>query len=320
MSDGLTKAEITELSQLRPGRLAAGLGGWWLLMVGTLQLGISLGIWAWAVCALLIGCLQNGMILWTHEAAHHNLHRDKKRNDLLGNLLICGPVGVYLAAYRWHHGRHHRHLGDPTEEVELSAYYCIRGRELFAHLGRHLFGVVAFGVIFRRQRNAGDSTRFDPPPPRPPAALAGFAIGNGALFALCALQGAWYLYFLLWVFPLFAIATTISNFRTIVEHQPSSDVCDVGMQHPVPPITRIVEAGRLERFLVAPVGFHYHYEHHLYPGLPFYALPRVRALLTERGHYERHPQVRSKGYLRTIWNLAFSPDYGVRVPPDPKGL
>jgi fatty acid desaturase len=308
---GLTKDEIRELGRINHARVIAELAAFWLALIGLVQLSIWMGLgWSTPLIILLVGCLQNGLILWTHEGAHVNLHRDKATNDFWADLMICGPIGVYLDAYRWHHGRHHRYLGDPNEEIELSAYFCIHGGDLWRHIARHVTGYVAYTVLFRRQRNTGEQTRFDPPPPRSKPAWAGFLVFNASLFLLCALQGAWWMY-AVWAFPLGTLAPMISNFRTIVEHQPSSDVCDTEMDTAVPPITRVLEANWLERVLFAPVGFHYHYEHHLYPGLPYASLSKARKILNERGHFG-DDTVRARGYIATVWKLASRRDYGVR--------
>jgi len=311
MSTLLTKKEITELSQIKHGRWATELAIWWLAVVGMIKVTVMTGLtWYLPLLIVLIGCLQNALILWTHEASHCNLFRDKQRNDWVGDLLICGPLGVTVESYRWHHSRHHKYLGDPTQEIELSAFECIRGAQLLVHLARHMFGVIAYRVIFRRQHHSGEQTPFPPPPPRSMPAWIGFLIGNSALFLMCALQGGWWIYFAAWVFPLFTISILVSNFRTIVEHQPSSDVCDSGTST-VPALARIVTANRLERLLIAPIGFYYHYEHHLYPGIPFVNLPEVRRRLQAKGHYDSEPIVYSKGYVKTIWNLAMTKGYGV---------
>jgi fatty acid desaturase len=66
----------------------------------------------------------------------------------------------------------------------------------------------------------------------------------------------------------------------------------------------MVEAGLLERVLIAPIGFHYHYEHHLYPAIPYHRLSEVRRRLRAIGHYDAPGIVASKGYLRTVVQLA----------------
>jgi len=104
----------------------------------------------------------------------------------------------------------------------------------------------------------------------------------------------------------------MTNFRTIVEHQPSSDVCDTG-RVPVPAITRCVRSHPLERFIIAPVGFYYHYEHHLVPSIPCHRLGELRRLLQARGHFDQPGIVWVEGYLRTLWRLAMTPGYGMRI-------
>lgn len=311
MESPLTREELKELHRIRPLRVRAELFAWWAAVLLVLQLGVTLGLSFWLLpLVVLMGCIQNAFILWTHEGAHGNLHRDRKTNDFWTDLLICGPVGVNVDAYRWHHNRHHKYLGDPTEEIELSAFECIRGGQLWRHVARHLFGVVALRLIFRGKRFT--DSKFPPPPGRTKAAWAGFFAANGVLCLLCALQGVFWMVFILWVFPLFTIAVMISNFRTIVEHQPSSDVCDSGAAK-VPAVTRVVRCGPLERLLICPLGFYYHYEHHLWPGIPYHRLPEVRRLLTERDFYDeaRGDFIYSDGYLKTVWRLSRRPGFQI---------
>ena len=68
---------------------------------------------------------------------------------------------------------------------------------------------------------------------------------------------------------------TAQGKRGITEHagyQPSADqrLCSRTVINP------------LETFLFAPHRVAYHIEHHVYPGVPFFNLPRVHAILKER--------------------------------------
>ncbi len=299
----LRKDELTELARIDRRVVVRDVLLWWLQAVGLYLACVVVRQW-WLVlpAVVVIGCLQNGLNLFAHEGSHTNLSRDKGKNDLWADLCVAGPLGVTVDAWRWHHLRHHQYLGDPREEIELSAYACVRGPELWRQLARHLSGWVALGVVFRRERFAHHA-RFPAPPPRSRAAWAGFVLMNGALFGGAWALGAWWMYFVAWVFPLFAIATLVSNFRTIVEHQPSSGVCETRDQEPVLAMTRVMEASWLERWLICPVGFYYHYEHHLYPGLPYHRLAEVRRRLVARGYYADRPIVYAKGYVRTLWAL-----------------
>jgi len=299
--------------RIKSGRVALDLGICWGLLLASLEAAIVLDTWfVTAVIFVFIGCLQNGLISWVHEASHCNIHRNRKLNDLFSDLFICGPVGISVDQYRWHHVSHHKYLGDSEKEVELPAWLCLRGGNLFAEIARHMFGFFALNVILRKRRYSQPGAKHRPPPPRSLAGWLGFLGGNGLLFLFCALQGSWYLYFVLWVAPLFTIALLVTNLRTVVEHQASSDVCDLGPVK-MPAITRVIDANPVERFLVAPVGFFYHYEHHLYPSIPYHRLSEARKILAGRGHFDRKEIVRVKGYTRTLWRLAMEPGYGIRL-------
>jgi fatty acid desaturase len=310
----LSRQEIQELSRIRRGRVVRDIVLMWLQILAAIQLAIWLESWlVVALAFLFIGCMQNALIAWTHEASHYNLSRSKQLNDTLADLFISGPAGVSVNGYRWHHVMHHRHLGDPEREIALEMWLCLRGGFLFSEIVRYLVGGYALRLVLRYFYKGVDNIRKDNPPPRRSlASYVGFVGGNGLLFAMCALQGHWYLYFILWVAPLFTVALLLSNFRTIVEHQPSADVCETGSV-PLPPITRVMRANPLEAYLVAPVGFFYHYEHHLFPGIPYHRLAEARQLLQSRGHFDQPGIVWGDGYLKTIWSLAMKPGYGLRL-------
>jgi fatty acid desaturase len=310
----LTRQEIQELSRIRHGRVIRDILWTWAQILIAIQLAIWLNSWIVVVLAFFyIGCMQNALISWTHEASHYNLTRNKRLNDWVTDLFISGPAGVSVNGYRWHHVMHHRYLGDPDKEIALEMWLCLRGGFLFGEIVRYLVGGYGLRVILRYFNKGVDNIKKDnPPPPRTPASFIGFLVANGLLFALCALQGHWVLFFILWVAPLFTVALLLSNFRTIVEHQPSADVCETG-EIPLPPISRVMKTTPIEAYLVAPIGFYYHYEHHLFPGIPYHRLVEARRLLESRGHFDKPGIVWGEGYIKTIWSLAMKPGYGLRL-------
>jgi fatty acid desaturase len=298
-----SRDELASLTTLDPARSLRDISLFWVLILLVIQCGVLIDHPAgYALGFVLMAVLQNQLITWVHEASHCNLLRDKARNDLIADLLLAGPAGLSVDQYRWHHVPHHRYLGDPGREIELVAWIDLRGYGLLAEVLKHLAGFYALQIIARRRRFSGAGSAFAPPPKRSPVAWTGFISANALLFAFCLAQGAWYAYFLLWVAPLFTLALMLSNFRTIVEHQvPGSGTTSF---QPTPDFTRIVEAGYLERVAVAPIGFYYHYEHHLYPTVPYYNLPRLRSILEAKGHFRATQVERRQGYLRTLLQLA----------------
>ena len=311
--DLLTKAELRDLMKIRHGRVVFDIVLFWVTVVGSIEAALYFKTW-WVslLVFFIIGCLQNALITWTHEGSHCSLHRNKKLNDWITDIFLAGPAGISVKQYRWHHVSHHKYLGDPEKEVELVAWLCLRGGNLFAQIAKHLLGGAALTIIRRKKRFSQPDSPHRPPPPRSLAAWIGFIGVNGLLFTICALQGQWWIYFLLWVFPLFTIAMLISNFRTVVEHQASSEVCD-SPRVPMPNFTRVIEANPIERFLIAPIGFYYHLEHHLYPSVPYHRLRELRGILKKRGYFESGEVVKERGYIRTLWHLAMKPGFGLRL-------
>jgi fatty acid desaturase len=107
-------------------------------------------------------------------------------------------------------------------------------------------------------------------------------IANGALLGLLWALGHPALY-LLWLgayitpFPLFV------RIRSIAEHGVLPRVTDMFQN------TRTTRANWLLRMFVAPVHVNFHIEHHALASVPYYRLPRLHALLLERGMVTKPP-------------------------------
>ena len=309
----LSREELRQLSRIPTVRVILSVTLLWCALFGCLEVVLRSDSWfVYAACFLAIGILINAVgSYWTHEATHFHIARNRKWNDLLGDLFMAGPTGVTVAHYRWQHFRHHAHVNDPEAEIDQSAWICLRGNNLFVQALYHLAGLHAVRTILRYSHSSPDP-RKSTLPPRSVASMASFVVVNGAVFLRCALADQWYMYFLMWVAPLFTIAVTIANVGTIVEHQPSSDVCDVGLSK-LPVVTRLMKAGWLERIVFGHVGFFFHFDHHLYPGVPVHRLPELRAILEKRGCFEQPGIEVAHGYLRTLYRLSRDAAFGVPV-------
>ena len=235
----LAREELQALSRLTPWRTALRLIVIWSLVCVCLELAVSLtSAWVTVAAFLAMAVLQNHLVLWTHEASHYGLSRRKALNDLLADLFISGPTGIAVAQYRWQHLQHHRYLGDPAAETDLAAWMCIRQWHLLLTIARHATGWFAWTVL-RRYRPASLPSPRDGWPPRSAASIVGLLVANALFFALCALQGRPETYVIVWAGPLMTLTLLIGNLRTMVEHQPSSDICDAGLIK-IPPITRFI--------------------------------------------------------------------------------
>jgi fatty acid desaturase len=98
------------------------------------------------------------------------------------------------------------------------------------------------------------------------------------------------LYAVLWMLPLLTVLQPILRLRAVCEHGAVTD-----LRSPLTAarttLTRGSVSGRpldalcnaLGRVLLFPHHVNHHVEHHLYPAVPHYHLPRLHALLRERG-------------------------------------
>ncbi|HUR11034.1 MAG TPA: fatty acid desaturase [Flavitalea sp.] len=106
----------------------------------------------WPIAFLLMfyfGYLLAALHLFIHEAAHFNIHPDKKTNDVLAAYLICPFFGIDMKKYRKTHWAHHLHLGSP-DDVEISYFNALT----FPFLVKTLTGAHVWKIIqTRRNKN-----------------------------------------------------------------------------------------------------------------------------------------------------------------------
>jgi fatty acid desaturase len=115
-------------------------------------------------------------------------------------------------------------------------------------------------------------------------------------------------YAVLWMLPLLTVLQPILRLRAIMEHGGVTDLSS--------PLTAARSnrttggvANVMGRALLFPHHVNYHLEHHLYPAVPHYHLPRLHRLLVEKGALH-NAEVRD---LRSTWRVIFAP----RAPRNP---
>jgi fatty acid desaturase len=128
-------------------------------------------------------------------------------------------------------------------------------------------------------------------------------------FHLAAPLAAWLLggprglglYLLLWVLPLLTVLQPILRMRAILEH---GAVEDLGSPLTAARTNRTWGSALnlFARAVLFPHHVNYHLEHHLYPAVPHYHLPRLHRLLREKGALEA-AEVRD---VRDTWNLVYA--------------
>jgi fatty acid desaturase len=313
----LTPEELAPLTCLSTMRSLLAVGQ----SVGLIAAAVALAVLTWPspwmlLSVVVIGIAQHGFFILAHEAAHYRLLPNRGANDLLGRA-IGMTGGVSMCTYRVTHRLHHNNLyTDDDPDTAIHGGYP-RGRAyLMRKLGQDLLGLNAwktFAYFFGAPAINADTRReirpLDDTSPELRAAarrdrlwVLGFHV-SAPLAALAA--GGWHgllLYAVLWMLPLLTVLQPILRMRAILEHGAVDDLSS--------PLTA-ARTNRtwgsplnwLARAVLFPHHVNYHLEHHLYPAVPHYHLPRLHRLLADKGALQG-AEVRDVG---AAWALVHAP-------------
>lgn len=297
----LTREEIRDLVAHRDLRSVLSIAIDWGLVFASFAL---VATWPNPISLLaalfVIGTRQLGLAILMHDAAHHSLFRNRRLNDLVGNWLCAYPVWADVGPYRAYHLRHHAKnwtAADP--DIGLVQPFPITRGSLLRKVVRDLTGQTGWKrAKATLRRDLGLSTGRQSRTLGGVRNLGGVAATNLALFGLLAAVGHPALY-LLWVVAWFTTFQLVTRIRAIAEHAMAPDPLDP-MRN-----TRTTLAGPIARLFVAPNRVNFHLEHHLLMTVPHYGLPRLHAMLRERGALEGAWIARS--YLGVLREAASRP-------------
>ena len=221
-------------------------------------------------CWLTAGASLHGISLFTHEAVHGTLSRDRKLNALAGALCAL-PVWQNYSAYRVLHLRHHDDQGGAHDPDHYANYTGRSWGVAVLNWLRLLLGypvyIIAIPVLGWRHGSWKARAGI--------AAELALTVGVAAV-AWQLLPTAWIIH--AWALPMLFINTMV-NIRGMSQHTLLEHADDEVLG------TRSILTGRLVRFFMC--NENYHLEHHLYPAIPWYHLPDAHSLL--------EPELRRRG-------------------------
>ena len=216
---------------------------------------------------VLIGLLIHGLSNLMHEGIHGSLFRNR-RWDRHCAFLVGLPSTLSASAYRVNHLLHHKYTRteqDPDEFDNVSKNVVVRSIFFYAFI---VFGMILFvlRLPFIAWKNASPRQRREMAKERLLLSFIQVAVVGAALYFGCftaLLQ--------VWLFPL-CFTILLGNVRGWTEH---------ALTHGGHPLTkaRTVTSNRVFSFL--NLNLNYHLEHHLFPGVPWYNLPKVHQILLD---------------------------------------
>jgi fatty acid desaturase len=244
--------------------------------------------WFTSGAVLLIGFVPfHDLLVQGHEGTHDLISRNRRVNDSF-TWFTLALAGISAEAHRRFHLDHHQHAHSSKDPEYQFFNQVVRGVPGWAYLVIPAFaqiGVNAYGL--RPQSPAAVRRRI---------VLELFAGAALHLGIAVLLGGERYLIFV--TAPMLSGLYAASVLRSVTEHH------DV-MEGSIWTNARSIITHPALEYLWSNVN--YHLEHHLYPSVPFHALPALRRALAPE--FQAHGSKVESGYGRTAVALLRDPQH-----------
>jgi fatty acid desaturase len=279
---------LRDLSQLNPFRSVAAI---------VLELGSIAGaIWLcetffhpllYVLVVFWIGSRLHGLGVLLHEGAHYRLLKNRKWNDLVSEIFLAWPLTITMVGYRQSHWAHHHELNTSKDPDWVQDIH--RPEFLFPKTKREIFTICAKDLVgyygIQEMRNASG---FRTKVPKHLTILR--SVGYAAVALAAIVFGFVPQLLMYWLVPLSTTFLLLMYVRAVADHH-------AGLAHDhIYAEARTTILSWWEALLIAPHNINYHIEHHFYPSVPFYNLPRLHQVLLEDPVYQRRAHL-TKGIV-----------------------
>lgn len=257
-------------------------------------------------CVLLNIRTFNCFAQMVHGTGHGGIFTNKNFDAWVGHL-TSGFLGYTRDGHAATHQRHHQFLNTAHDgdrvwcAPEAPASAVLRGWLRDFLLVSALYRFLQYSGRAEEQPSARDQTpgsgmlgrffRREVLVAQAPA-VAVHLVVMGAYAATAGIQ----YYFLIYVLPILTLYPAQARLRSVAEHSfpPGEDGSRSGFDRRV---TRSTTGNAFLRFIIAPVYYDHHYEHHALPNMPYYNAPKMRRLLERKGFSIPY----SPGYAAFLW-------------------
>lgn len=244
----------------------------------------------WVVPAMaLLGVVEVALFAPLHETTHRTPFRSRALTR--GVALFAGFVLILPPRYfRCFHMAHHRHVQDERRDPELVGTPPLSGWQYVWRLSGVPYWIAAVRQLVRTANGSFDAPWLTPQARGPVTREARAYLVAYLVLALGATIGGTLLPLWLWVGPVI-LGQPVLRYVLLAEHAGCALTDDAYRN------TRTTLASWPIRYLFWNAS--YHAEHHLVPGVPFHALPRLHRELAgrlqrvSRGYAQAHREIRA---------------------------
>lgn len=248
----------------------------WLFIITVAFLCETFFSWPlYILCVFILGARYLALGLLMHDGVHGSISPNKKLNDVVSELFCAWPLFISMRSYRVKHLAHHAWL-NTDKDPDFTAKFNPNWRypmEVLKFIKIALLQLSGIGVFETFRVMSGAKTKTINKAKTPmiyhilrilfyAVVVTSFLLIDHGMFLV------WY-----WVIP-FATWTQFANrMRRIAEHSGIE-----GKPHDMQ--TRTTIHNVLTQFILSPKNIAYHNEHHLYPNVPYYNLPKLHKQIT----------------------------------------
>jgi fatty acid desaturase len=284
--------KIKQLCELKSGQNVFFIVMEWLVIFTTAficQKFFNPFLYVFAV--VLIGSRFQALGVLMHDAVHYRLFKSRVLNEVIGELLAW-PLTLTMQGYRNTHLAHHQNLNtiEDPDFNEWDKYYQFPKTKLqmFSTLVQMATGI---GLIYDMIQSTFVHREQMEMETNVPLKLTVFQFSFYAVIAtLSIVFSFWHLLLLYWLVPLVTATKFFDYLRGVAEHYAVKSTHKLNS-------TRNIFGW--DCHIVGPYNICVHLAHHLYPGVPWYNLHKLHAVLMEDPEY-RDNSLNVHGYAQVI--------------------